>query len=156
WASVADLPGVTVEHRSAEVRALLPQLVVDTPRTVTRLQVGGTDVPPDDPPPAAHGLPVLWLPPELAMTVGKAAAQVGHATMLLTAEGRIAELDCWAARDYRCAVRTASPRQWDGLAADERPDRAWRARRVLAVRDAGFTEIAPGTITVAAQFPRVT
>lgn len=157
WGAVTDLPGITVEHHGAEVRALLPQRVVDTSRTVTRLQVGGTDVPADDPGPPPDGLPVLWLPPDLAMTVGKAAAQVGHATMLLAsllaAEGRIAELDCWAARGCPCAVRTASPTRWVALAAGERPDRAWQERRILAVRDAGFTEVAPGTITVAAQCP---
>jgi peptidyl-tRNA hydrolase len=157
WGVVADLPGITIEHHGAEVRALLPHLVVDTPRTVTRLQVGGTDVPPDDPGPPPDGLPVLWLPPEPAMTVGKAAAQVGHATMLLASvlavEGRAAQLDYWAADGYRCAVRTASPKHWAALAAGELPDRAWRERRVLAVQDAGFTEVAPGTITVAAQSP---
>ncbi|MGH3972141.1 MAG: peptidyl-tRNA hydrolase, partial [Pseudonocardiaceae bacterium] len=31
-------------------------------------------------------------------------------------------------------------------------DRAWRQRGVLAVRDAGFTEVAPGTVTCAAQW----
>jgi peptidyl-tRNA hydrolase len=156
WVAVTELPGVTVEHRGAEVRALLPWRVPDTPRTVTRLQIGGTDVPPDDPGPPPEGLPVLWFPPELAMTVGKAAAQVGHAAMLLAsllaAEGRVAELDCWAAHGYRCAVRTASRTQWAALAAGERPDRAWQKRRVLAVHDAGFTEVAPGTITVAAKW----
>lgn len=90
------------------------------------------------------------------MTVGKAAAQVGHATMLLAAllaaDGRLAELDCWAAAGYRCAVRTAGPTQWSRLAAGEQPQRAWRERGILAVRDAGFTEVAPGTITVAAQY----
>lgn len=157
WVAVAELAGITVERGGAEVRAVLPRLVADTPRAVTRLQVGGTDVPPDDPGPPAAGLPVLWLPPAPAMTVGKAAAQVGHASMLLAAvlaaEGRVAELDCWAARGYRCSVRTASPKQWSELAPDDRPDRAWRERRVLAVRDAGFTEVAPGTLTVAAQSP---
>lgn len=157
WLAATDLPGLTVERRGAEVRALLPQLVMETPRTVTRLQVGGTDVPPDDPEPPPAGFPVLWLSPEVAMTVGKAAAQVGHATMLLAsllaAGGRVAELDCWAAHGCCCAVRTASPKQWAALAAGERPDRAWRERQVLAVRDAGFTEIPPGTITVAAQCP---
>ncbi|MGH3823198.1 MAG: peptidyl-tRNA hydrolase [Pseudonocardiaceae bacterium] len=155
WVAVTELPGITVERCGAEVRALLPWLIGETPRAVTRLQVGGTDVPPDDPGPPPDGLPVLWFPPDLAMTVGKAAAQVGHATMLLAsllaAEGRVAELDCWAGHGYRCAVRTATPKQWAALAAGERPDRAWRERRVLAVRDAGFTEVAPGTITVAAQ-----
>ncbi len=155
WAAVTDLPGITVEHRGAQVRALLPWPVTDTPRTVTRLQVGGTDVPPDDPGPPPDGIPVLWLAPKPAMTTGKAAAQVGHASMLLAAllaaDGRAAELDRWATDGYRCAVRTASAQQWADLAVGEQPDRAWRERGMLAVRDAGFTEVAPGTITVAAQ-----
>lgn len=158
WIAVSDLPGITVEHRGAQVRALLPWPVADTPRTVTRLQVGGTDVSPDDPGTPPDGLPVLWLTPEPVLTVGKAAAQVGHATMLLAAllaaDGRAAQLDRWAADGYRCAVRTASASQWAGLAAGDRPDRAWRQRGVLAVRDAGFTEVVSGTITVAAQCAR--
>ncbi|MGH4011784.1 MAG: peptidyl-tRNA hydrolase, partial [Pseudonocardiaceae bacterium] len=121
WIAVSDLPGITVEHRGAQVRALVPWPVADTPATVTRLQVGGTDVPPDDPGPPPDGLPVLWLTPEPVMTTGKAAAQVGHAAMLLAAllvaDGWVAELDRWAADGYRCAVRTASAQQWAGLAA---------------------------------------
>jgi peptidyl-tRNA hydrolase len=157
WLAVTELPGITIEHRGAQVRALLPWLVVDTPRSVTRLQVGGTEVPPDAPGPPPGGIPVLWIAPGLEMTAGKAAAQVGHGTMLLAAllaaEGRDAELDRWAAGGYRCAVRTASARQWATLAVGEEPGRAWRERGVLAVRDAGFTEVAPGTFTVAAQWP---
>jgi peptidyl-tRNA hydrolase len=156
WVAVTDLPGITVEQGGAEVRALLPWLVADTPKAVTRLQVGGTDVPSDDPGPPPDGQPVLWLPPEPVMTLGKAAAQVGHATMLLAAllaaQGRLEALDCWAADGYRCAVRTASPRQWAALAAGQRPDLAWRGRGVFAVRDAGFTEVPSGTVTVAAHW----
>lgn len=152
WRAVTDLPGVTVEHGAAQVRALLPWPVAETPKVVTRLQVGGTDLPPDDPGPAPDGIPVLWLAPQLTMTAGKAAAQVGHATMLLAAvlaaEGRVGELDRWAADGFRCAVRTASAQHWAGLAAGQAPDRAWRERGVLVVRDAGFTEVAPGTVTV--------
>ena len=154
WIAVTDLPGITVEHRGAQVRALVPWPVADTPRTVTRLQVGGTDVPPDDPGPPPDGVPVLWLAPKPAMTTGKAAAQVGHASMLLAAllaaGGRAAELDRWAASGYRCAVRTASAHQWADLAAGEQPERVWRERGMLVVRDAGFTEVAPDTVTVAA------
>ncbi|MGQ0776073.1 MAG: peptidyl-tRNA hydrolase [Pseudonocardiales bacterium] len=159
WLAVTELPGITSERRGAQVRALLPWLVADTPRTVTRLQVGGTDVPPDDPGPPPTGLPVLWIAPDAAMTAGKAAAQVGHATVLLAAllaaEGRAGELDRWAADDYRAAVRTAPVEQWARLVAwaVQEPSRAWRERGVLVVRDAGFTEVAPGTVTVAAQWP---
>jgi peptidyl-tRNA hydrolase len=152
WVAVSSLPGITVEHRGAQVRALVPWPVVDTPKTVTRLQVGGTDVPPDDPGPAPGGVPVLWLAPQLVMSTGKAAAQVGHASMLLAAllaaDGRAATLDRWAADGYRCAVRTASVQQWADLAVGKRPDRAWHERGIVAVRDAGFTEVAPGTVTV--------
>lgn len=154
WVAVTELPGVTVERRGAQVRALLPWLVAETPRIVTRLQVGGTDLPPDDAGPPPDGLPVLWLTPQPLMTVGKAAAQVGHATVLLAArlaaDGRVTELECWAAGGYRCAVRTASPAQWAQLSAGECPDHAWKEHRILLVRDAGFTEVPPGTITVAA------
>ncbi|MGH3910997.1 MAG: peptidyl-tRNA hydrolase, partial [Pseudonocardiaceae bacterium] len=100
----------------------------------------------------------LWLAPQPAMTAGKAAAQVGHATMLLAAllaaEGRTGDLDRWAADDYRCAVRTSCAERWARLAAGEEPGRAWRERGVVAVRDAGFTEVAPGTVTVAAVVAR--
>jgi peptidyl-tRNA hydrolase len=157
WVAVTELPGITVKRRGAEVRALLPWLVAGTPRAVMRLQVGGTDLPSDDPGPPPEGQPVLWLSPAPAMTLGKAAAQVGHATMLLAAvlavQRPLSALDGWAAGGYRCAVRTASPGQWAALAAAERPDLAWRERGVLAVRDAGFTEVPPGTVTVAAHWP---
>lgn len=153
WRAVSELPGLTVEHRGAQVRALLPWRVAETPKIVTRLQVGGTDVPADDPGPPPDAGPVLWLAPQ-PMTAGKAAAQVGHATMLLAAllaaGGRSAELDRWAGDGYRCAVRTASAPEWARLAPGEDPGRAWRERGLVAVRDAGFTEVAPGTVTVAA------
>ena len=152
WIAVSDLPGITVEHRGAQVRALVPCPVAATPKIVTRLQVGGIDVPPDDPGPPPGGVPVLWLAPQPEMSTGKAAAQVGHASMLLAAllaaDGRTATLDRWAADGYRCAVRTATVPQWADLAVGKRPDRAWRERGILAVHDAGFTEVAPGTVTV--------
>jgi peptidyl-tRNA hydrolase len=156
WAAVTELPGVTVDNRGAQVRALLPWLVTETPHVVTRLQVGGTDLPPDEPGPPPDGLPVLWLAPEPLMTVGKAAAQVGHATVLLAArlagDGRTSELESWGAGGYRCAVRTATPARWADLVTSEHPAPAWKQRDLLIVRDAGFTEVPPGTATVVAHF----
>lgn len=157
WLAVADLPGRTIAVGGAEVRALVPGLVGEMPKEVTRLQITGSDLPADDPGPAAPDRPVLWLNPAVPMTVGKAAAQVGHGTMLLAAllaaDGRDTELADWAAKDCRCAVRTATAAQWARLRLAD-PLVAWRDRGVVLVRDAGFTEVAPGTVTIAAHWPR--
>lgn len=152
WLTVQDLPGVTVEVDGAQVRALVPGRVVDTPKEVSRLQISGSDLPLDKSGPAPDGVPVLLLNPEVSMTVGKAAAQVGHATMLLAALLGDAELARWRERGFRTAVRTPSEARWRELCPVGDPEGAWRANRIVAVRDAGFTEVDPGTITVLAQW----
>jgi peptidyl-tRNA hydrolase len=134
WAAVQELPGVTRTVGEAQVRALLPGPVDDVPRVVARLQIGGTDLAPDSPGPAPDG-PVIWVDAALEMTVGKAAAQVGHASMLYAAAHGLTAVPAFAVRD-------AGPAQWARLCADPAG---------VAVRDAGFTEVAPGTITCIAR-----
>ncbi|RZS34057.1 peptidyl-tRNA hydrolase [Herbihabitans rhizosphaerae] len=157
WQAAQGFPGLTVQSGAAEARALVPGLVAETPREIARLQISGSDLPHDEPGPPPGAVPVLWLNPHVEMTVGKAAAQVGHATMLLAAllhgVDDTAALDAWASVDYRCAVRVPTRPQWTDLHPADDPEAAWADRRVVAVRDAGFTEVDPGTITVLAQLP---
>lgn len=134
WAAVQDLPGVTVGVDGAQARALLPGPVDDVPRVVDRLQIGGTDLPADRPGPPPRDAPVIWLNGALGMTVGKAAAQVGHAAMLDSAARGLGTVPPYA-------VRTADAETWARVCADVARGTA------TAVRDAGFTEVAPGTIT---------
>ncbi|MFC3454183.1 peptidyl-tRNA hydrolase [Amycolatopsis speibonae] len=151
WQAVQELPGITIEVDGAEARALLPGLVVETPKEVSRLQISGSELPADEPGPAPDGLPRLLLNPEVSMTVGKGAAQVGHATMILASLLDEAERAAWAETGFRCSVRTPPVATWKALCPVEDPEGSWRRDGVVAVRDAGFTEVDPGTVTVLAQ-----
>jgi peptidyl-tRNA hydrolase len=131
WEAVQGLPGVTWTVGDAQVRALVPGPVDDVPRAVSRLQIGGTDLGPDEPgPPPARG-PVIWVNAALEMTVGKAAAQVGHASMLYAAARGLDGVPAFA-------VRVVEGAQWARRCAEA---------GAVSVRDAGFTEVAPGTVT---------
>ncbi|MGW5075553.1 aminoacyl-tRNA hydrolase [Rhodococcus sp. NPDC004095] len=144
WLAAQDVDGVTVEVDGAQARALVPGPVGALDTRIRKLQIGGTDLDHDEPGDPAAGVPVLWLNAELGMTVGKAAAQVGHAAMLLAGAMSARQAAEWAANGFRCSVRDADPQRWSASAAEV------DAGRAVAVRDAGFTEVAPGSMTVIA------
>ncbi|MEU5979347.1 peptidyl-tRNA hydrolase [Streptomyces sp. NPDC047315] len=144
WRRASALPGVTVVGATAEVRVFPPVPLGGWPKDLARLQVSGTDLT-DPEPPAAPGPegPVLWLSPGLDMSAGKAMAQSGHGAQLAWWELTGAERAAWAASGFALAVRTAEPARWEALVASGLP----------VVRDAGYTEIAPGSCTVVADHP---
>ncbi|SNS31868.1 peptidyl-tRNA hydrolase [Rhodococcoides kyotonense] len=147
WTAAQDVAGVTVDLGDAQARAFVPGRVGDLDPRIKRLQIGGTDLAHDEPDDPAGDLPILWIDPSLEMTVGKAAAQVGHASMLLAGIMTAAQAEAWAARGFACSVRDADAKRW----AHART--LVEAGHAVAVRDAGFTEVAPGSMTVIAAIP---
>ena len=141
WDNVHDVPGVTVESGTAEARACVPTAVVDTHPLVSRLQIGGTDLPDDAPGPLRLDVPTVFAQRDLGMTLGKAAAQVGHGAMLLAAAMPPEWVLQWAERGFDLQVREISAEEFDKQCA--RAD-------AVPVRDAGYTEVDPGSLTVVA------
>jgi peptidyl-tRNA hydrolase, PTH2 family len=90
---------------------------------------------------------VLVIRGELRLTAGKAAVQIAHAAVMLVESAnarRRSELDAWRSQGQKKIALLAST-----LEELERIERAARAREIptVWVRDAGLTEVPPGTIT---------
>jgi peptidyl-tRNA hydrolase len=144
WRRAEALDGITVTGGSAQVRVFPPVPLDGWPKDLARLQVSGTDLDDPEPPsPAAPGVPVLWLNPGLEMSAGKSMAQAGHGAQLAWWELSEAQRADWREAGFPLAVRTAPAQRWGELTASGLP----------LVRDAGFTEIAPGSATVVADHP---
>ncbi|WP_436969626.1 peptidyl-tRNA hydrolase [Kitasatospora cineracea] len=143
WRKAGELPGITVTGPGgAEVRVFPPVPLDGWPKELAKLQVSGTDLDDPEPPgPAPAGVPVLWLNPALEMSAGKTMAQTGHAAQLAWWELDGPQREKWAAAGFPLAVRTAPAPAWPALTDGRLP----------VVRDAGFTEIAPGSCTVVAE-----
>ncbi|MBW3085391.1 hypothetical protein KEM60_01591 [Austwickia sp. TVS 96-490-7B] len=157
WDRVQEVPGVTVEHRGASVRACVPMPARPLPPLLDALQVSGTSFPATtDTDSIAHrdhspAVVVIALTPLAELTTGKAAAQCGHAAQLvwehLVRAGASATLRAWHDDQWRVEVR-------DDLTATQ-----WRdlATAPIQVVDAGYTEVDGPTETTRAWWtPAVT
>jgi peptidyl-tRNA hydrolase len=142
WRRAVALPGRTIEHRTAEVRVHPPVPLDDWPRDLARLQVSGTELT-DTAAPGPAAPPILWANPALEMSAGKAMAQAGHAAQLAWWASDAGERAAWRERGLAVSVRTAAARDFEAGVAAGLP----------VVRDAGFTEIEPGSCTFVADAP---
>lgn len=146
WRRAEALPGITVTGREAEVRVYPPVPLDGWPKDLARLQVSGTDFGDDAAPaPPEPGVPVIWMNPEVEMTAGKSMAQAGHAAQLGWWRMERERAAKWGKDGFPLAVRRADPERWARLSASE---------DLPMVRDAGFTEVVPGTATAIAEFDR--
>ena len=106
------------------VIALPPRRRSERSETLQKIQAMSTEL---DPPPAASGAPVVYaVNPSVRMSTGKTLAQIAHAAVMADQLGL----------DVRRA-RVIVPETWDELPGC-----------VAEVRDAGLTEVPPGTVTV--------
>ncbi|MCX3059952.1 peptidyl-tRNA hydrolase [Streptomyces sp. GXMU-J5] len=140
WRRAEALDGITVTGETAEVRVFPPVPLDGWPGDLARLQVSGTNL--DDPrhPPAPDpAAPVLWLNPGVEMTAGKTMAQAGHGAQLAWWALSDTDREQWREAGFPLSVRAAAEDRWGPLTRSGLP----------VVRDAGFTEIAPGPTVVA-------
>ncbi len=149
WERAQEPDGVTVRHRSAEVRAFVPGPLDQAPTALAKLQIQSTDLDEPDRSEAlprveveVEGSPVLFVivTPEVAMSWGKRAAQCAHAGQLAWQQADDALVAAWNAAGRPVRVIHASRTLWREL----------RPRAQVSIHDGGFTEIPAGTLTALA------
>jgi peptidyl-tRNA hydrolase len=140
WDAAAQLPGVTVVHAEAEVRAFVPGPTDAVPPQIAKLQVAGLDLEPGTPSPDEPGVLAVAVTPLVEMSPLKAAVQVSHAAQLATSAMNEGELDSWRATGFGIRLLRPDADEWARLTASAK----------VVVRDAGFTEIPPDTQTAIA------
>lgn len=141
WTQVSKLPGVEVQYGIATVRVLVPHLIAETPVEVSRLQVSGINLEYRDDPniyPATESAFAVAVNPYVLMSTGKQMAQVSHAAHYATLYGDLPP----EVIDDRGEVRIRIA-EWE---------EALEVKHAIDVKDAGYTEVPPGTVTVKAWF----
>jgi peptidyl-tRNA hydrolase len=138
WDAAIQLPGITVSHSGAQVRAFVPGPTDAVPPQIAKLQVAGLDLDPGTPSSAAPGILPIAVTPHVTMSSLKAAVQVAHAAQLALTE--LTDHDGWRATGFGVRLVRPDAEEWARLLASAR----------VVVRDAGFTEIPPDTQTAIA------
>jgi len=129
WARVLEEPHAGDDDA---VVALPPRRRSERGEALTRLQAMSTELVP--PPPDGRGPVTYALNPRARMSTGKTLAQIAHGAVMAATD------DDWVRAG--CPARVIAPGEaaFDALTGTE--------ECVAEVRDAGLTEVPPGTITV--------
>jgi peptidyl-tRNA hydrolase len=128
---------------TATVAAFSPTAVDGVPAGVRRLQVSGLDLPRSGSRDAGARAAHLAVSPYLGMSTGKAAAQVAHAAQILYQQLDEQARSTWVQGGAPVSIELPDRDRWLRVASDA----------PVTVRDAGFTEVPPGSRTVVAYAP---
>ena len=135
-AALAGFPS----HAQGAVTVFAPCRRSERPKALTRLQTYDAAVADLASDPAAdheHAVRIV-VNGDVAMSVGKMLAQVGHAAMLAFETHHDPHTATpWSSAGFPCVVTFASGAEWNALARDNE----------CLVADAGFTEVPSGTET---------
>ncbi len=137
--ATAHPEAIEATHGRAAAMALPPLPMDALPKALARLQVSGTELPAGTTEPVAAGLPVIVLNQDLEMSTGKAAAQAAHALFAWVLELGPERRTDWIRAGHDVSVTWM--REVELLAS------AATAGAGPLIRDAGHTEIAPGSAT---------
>jgi len=140
WEALEALPGVTVDHAGAQVRAFVPTSIEAIYPQVAKLQLTGRDLDdPDDRPAvdAQSGVLVVSVSADPPLSWPKAAAAASHCSQIARMQMPAAKLSVWASAGFPVVV--------------EHPDVFLWAERLecadVRVVDSGLTEVTPGQLT---------
>lgn len=133
--------GALVRLGAARAVAFKPTRYTDLPRDLSRLQVSGTDLPrqpytTDDGP-----RPPVRVAVDQSLTTGKAAAQAAHALFAWVLQATAEDIHGFLVAPLRLVVEFVDAAELARLAEPVRN---------VPIRDNGFTEVAPNTLTAVA------
>lgn len=132
WEDVKKLDHIYASHGKAEAIILPPHPNFQPPAEIKKLQVSGLDLASDLQEHNIHAGLEFAVNPDIVMSTGKSLAQIAHAVQLGIFNSDEETLASWRSNNMPISIC-----RWD-------EHDVWTAE----IRDAGFTEIPPNSLTV--------
>lgn len=139
WAKVGSVPGLKVNYDGVEVHVCFPVETDKVPPVIRATQVSGLSVVPGPVCFESEGAPVeLCTSAVEGMSPGKCAAALAHAAQMAYQKMTDTQRNAWREDGYPMTVALG-----ETFTSNESD---------FVVRDAGLTEVAPGTVTAMGRF----